>query len=111
MHNTYTEIRAYSNTPGLQCSKCSKTGYPKTNSYVLPGPEKLTRLPKNETITLRVRDSTGFEMDVKMVNAVAFGYLMETYGNKVKREIRCVRFTFDDEVLKPNETRKKVSFR
>jgi len=109
LHNTTTIIRAYSNVPGLQCNKCSKSGYPATTGAVVPGPQATWMLPKNEVVSLRVKDPTGYEMEVKMVNTVPFSYLMDTYATQVHRDRDDVRFFMDGELIVEDETPKKAS--
>jgi hypothetical protein len=108
IHKTTTDIRAWSNVPGLQCKRCRKTGYPRSDTVISPIPQPLLQNSNNETITLRVQDQTGFEMNVKMVNTVPLRYLMKAYAKQAMREYRDLRFLFDYEQLIAHETPQKV---
>lgn len=111
---TTTEIKVWSNVPGLQCEKCQSTGYPKTEgpkyTYQLSTPSlrAASNKLKPETIALHVRDQTGFETSVKTLNTVGLRYLMEQYAASALRDVRFCRFLFDGERLVESETPKKV---
>ncbi|KAK5174632.1 uncharacterized protein LTR77_001713 [Saxophila tyrrhenica] len=107
-HNTTTTIRAYSNVPGMQCSKCKIQGYPSSTVPTKAVPQTMTSVPKNEVVALRVRDLTGFEMEVKMMNITPFSFLMEQYATKAWRKMSDLRFLLDEEKLLKTETPKKL---
>jgi hypothetical protein len=108
LHKTTTDIRAWSNVPGMQCRQCRRIGYPKSNAVIDPVPQPQLQNSTNETITLRLQDQTGFEMNVKMVNTVPLKYLMKTYAKQAKREYEDTRFLFDEEKLTARETPRQV---
>lgn len=114
-HGTTTEIKVWSNAPGLQCDSCRKIGYPKTSALNITLSHRRTPLKfrpanwtKPETIALHVRDQTGFETSVKMLNTVGLRYLMQQYAASALRDVRFCRFLFDGERLVESETPKKV---
>lgn len=113
--STTTEIKVWSNVPGLQCDFCRSIGYPRTNGvdYDLSSTRPRARLllpkwTKPETISLHLRDQTGFETSVKTLNTVGFRYLMEQYATTALRDVRVCRFLFDGERIAESETPKQV---
>lgn len=105
-------IRVWSNVPGLQCADCKRTGYLKTNgvdaTLSINTPPICTNSGTSETITLLVKDQTGFEMSVKMLNTTPFEYLMDMYSARALRDRMYCRFLIDGEKLVARETPKKV---
>ena len=63
---------------------------------------------KAETIVLLVKDQTGFEMSVKMLNTVSVNYLMDSYAARAMRDRDHLRFFYDGEKLVESETPKQV---
>ena len=112
LHNTTTEIKVWSNVPGLQCKGCKRSGYPKTfgvdKVLYKTTPPVVEAGPKAESVVISVSDQTGFTMSVKMLNSVGFHFLMDAYATQAVRDRDICRFLFDGERLVEKETPKQV---
>ncbi|KAK5708649.1 SUMO protein smt3 [Elasticomyces elasticus] len=114
IHNSNTLITAFSSVPGLNCASCKAKGYPKTDKVIGPRtPVRATGsvppVDKPEPLTLVIEDQTSLRISVKTTNTGALSFVMDHYAEKALRDVAIVRFFFDGERLRPEETPKQVS--
>ncbi|KAF7194651.1 Small ubiquitin-related modifier 2 [Pseudocercospora fuligena] len=105
-HNTTTQIRAFSNLTGLQCTNCKKQGYP-AKSEVIEYPKSInppTQVKKPEATSLIMKDQTGFTMNLRLSSTSTVQVLKDTYADRALRDVRVCKFLYDGERLMGAET-------
>lgn len=105
-------IRAYSNSPGLRCSACQKSGYPTTKGKEYDGNFPLPQLIKptgHQLIQLLFQDFDGKITGVPVTKSYQMKHAMIDHALRNECDVRLLHFFFDGERIADEDTPAEVS--